>query len=495
MLEESKNTRYSKFLLQNIFQEKWEDVFLIDGQSQKTFSYKDFFSLVIDTKKKLEKLELKRNDVIAISASNSLYLIALYFASLLLSLKIVPIDPEKGTKEINEILSFIDYKILIYESVNIEQSIKNFPMQEFKSFDYRNDSNYDLEILNKIDFELPFLISFTSGSTGTPKGVVHSFGNLIKSALAFNKKFNFDDSNVFYHNLPMTYMAGILNLFILPLISKSRIVLGNRFNISEIPKFWNLPIKYSANTFWFIPTILELLIKLDRGNDGIEYSKSNQILGLVATAPLLPETKIEFQQKYSIPLFESYGLTETLFVSTNQPGEDKTGSVGKLLDEVNINFLEDNEIIIQTPWMFFNYINFKKSNFLDGDYYRTGDIGKMVDSNLIITERKKDLIIKGGINLSPKKIEDYLKNYEFFNQCVILGIPDKFLGEKIVCFFILKNDDYLDTKLLNQNLCSNLGNVYQIDDFVKIKEIPLNTNGKINKVKIREVYLKAKNDS
>ena len=98
----------------------------------------------------------------------------------------------------------------------------------------------------------------------------------------------------------MSYIGGILNLIILPLISESKIVIDEKFSITKMKNFWEQPIKYSVNTFWFIPTILSLLLKIDRSNDGVEYSGKNNIIGLVGTASLQKDLKTNFQEKYSI---------------------------------------------------------------------------------------------------------------------------------------------------------------------------------------------------
>ena len=131
-------------------------------------------------------------------------------------------------------------------------------------------------------------------------------------------EFNFNDKSVFYHNLPMTHMAGFLNLIILPLVSGSKIIIDREFQASSIASFWDNPIKYGANVFWFVPVIIDLLVNLDRGDKGVNYFKSVRGIGCVGTAPLKYLSKCKFEEKYgNIKLYESYGLSETLFVSTN----------------------------------------------------------------------------------------------------------------------------------------------------------------------------------
>lgn len=480
-------------LLQNIFKAHWKEPFLFDGINNRTISYKDFFGSVLSYAKKLQEIGLDKNDTICILMPNSLDMIILYFSSLIMQITIVPIDPNKGRNDITEILESVNHKILISDEPKFENfSEKLLNISHFHSEDEKNSVEVkDLEVFSKIDYDKLFLITFTSGSTGTPKGVMHSFSSLIKSALALNKRFNFNDHNIFYHNLPMSYMAGILNLIILPFISSSKIVIGERFGINNVARFWDLPSIFSANTFWFIPTILELLIKLDRGTKGSDYSRKNNIIGCVGTAPLNNQTKIAFQNKYNIQLYESYGLSETLFVSTNFPYMDKENKVGPLLDDVEISHNKDGEILIRTPWMFLGYTNQEKENFIQNGMYLSGDLGEIDDDGFLgITGRKKDLIIKGGININPKKIEDFIRQYKIFNEYTILGFDDRYLGEKIVCFFVPNktNHSIEPQKRINPEIIAKMGREYTIDEFLEVNEIPKTTQGKINKPKLRELY-------
>ena len=344
--------------------------------------------------------------------------------------------------------------------------------------------------LDGLDYDQLSLITFTSGSTGIPKGVKHSIKNLVITAEAFGKEFGFGKENVFYHNLPMSYMAGVLNLFILPMVCGSSIVVGERFNILNIPNFWRFPSRYGVNTFWLIPAVLSMLMKLDRGREGIEYAKNRRIIGCVGTAPLSPALKTEFEGRYGIELFESYGLSETLFVSSAYPGVAKP-CVGKPLDGVRLDFASDGEILIDVPWMFLGYTNENSEEYISDGKYKSGDIGMIDNDGLLhITGRKKDLIKKGGLNLSPRKIEAEAELTGFFEECTIMGMPDRLLMEKVVCFYVPKaGTDIREAKrVTNGRIEKKLGRDYGIDEFVEIKEMPRNINGKIDKAALRKIY-------
>nr|WP_321496420.1 class I adenylate-forming enzyme family protein [uncultured Methanolobus sp.] len=480
--------------LKHIFMSNWEDYFLYDAINGNNYTYNSFFNSVVQYQTILKNKGIKKGDIICLLLSNSIELPILYFTSLIMQLTVVPIDTKKGYDEIKEILAQLGYKMVLHDNDVLVNDIATLVDTKTLANEYSSKIEIaveDLSIFENIDYNKPFLITFTSGSTGSAKGVVHSFRNLYLSAYYFNEGFNFDKNNIFYNNLPMTYMAGILNLFILPFICESKIVIDERFSISKIMRFWENPIKYSVNTFWFIPTILNLLLKLDRGNQGIEYSNKRNIIGCVGTAPLSNKTKLDFSKKYNIQLFESYGLSETLFISTNSPGKpQKSSSVGNLLHGINLDFCPDNEIAVDVPWMFLGYTNQETQNYFKNGKYLTGDLG-IIDENgfLSITGRKKDIIIRGGINLSPKKIEGIIESIDVFEDYVIIGLEDENLGEKTACFFVPSYEDYKNIlKKINKELVEKLGEAYHIDEFVRMNEIPKNINGKIDKIAIKKMY-------
>ena len=172
----------------------------------------------------------------------------------------------------------------------------------------------------------------------------------------------------------MAYMAGMLNTFIKPLIFGCKIVVGERLSVMMAMKFWEEIKKYKINTFWINPTFVSLLLKLDRNNIGIEYCKENNITIFCGTAALDKNLKEKFESKYHTPLYESYGLSETLFLSTNHPKNNQIGAVGEVLPSIKIDFIEE-EIAVTTPWTCLQY--FGQETFYKEKPFLTGDIGEI----------------------------------------------------------------------------------------------------------------------
>jgi long-chain acyl-CoA synthetase len=415
-------------VVKGIFRDNWDQEFIVDGLSGRKLKYKEFFAAAMNCSKWLGSLGIGKGDTVCVLLRNCLDHIVLYFAALISGAVISPIDPLKTEREIRDILSQLTYKLMIVdEGATYDGAVSLSGMGDV----YREGDRaiHELDVFMEVDYSDLYLITFTSGSTGIPKGVMHSAGNLMLTAIRFAERFEFDRRNVFLHNLPMSYMSGILNQIFLPFVCGGRIVVGERFSVTSVMRFWDIPIRYSVNTLWIIPTILRMLLKLDRGAEGREYAKANEIIACVGTAPLDDPTKAAFEKEYNIKVYESYGLSETLFNTTNYPMAARKDSVGKPLKDVKITFSQDGEAAIKVPWMFLGYL--RAENNLEAGRFRSGDIGEMdKDGYIFITGRKKDLIIKGGVNISPKRIEDQLSN--MLGETAVIGIKEDEKEESVV---------------------------------------------------------------
>ena len=130
----------------------------------------------------------------------------------------------------------------------------------------------------------------------------------------------------------MAYMAGFYNLIFLPFVAQASVVIGETFSPRQALDFWKYPIHYGVNAWWLVPTMLSILLKLDRDQKGADYCARSVKKFFVGTAPLPVPLRRAFEDKYRIALYESYGLSETLLISAVS---DETlsidGSVGRVL--------------------------------------------------------------------------------------------------------------------------------------------------------------------
>lgn len=410
---------------------------------------------------------------IVVRENNSLELLVLYFAAMFAGKVIIPIDPEKEESEVRDIL-------------NLHSTSAYFEIGKIKLIVSDLDARNANEVLEweKVDFDREYLITYTSGSTGVPKGVKHNLYNLFSTAIEFGTLMKYNSSTVMGHCMPMTYMAGILNTIIKPYIMGGTIVVLPRFSMQMAFKFWKYVESEGINTLWLSPTMLRIANMIDKRGEMREYFSSSKMKISVGTAPLDASLRNDFEKKYGVRLYQSYGLSETLFISTEVLEEiESKNTVGHLLPSVKLHYAPDGEIQIEVPWMFLGYTNVDTGEYMSGNRYLSGDLGDVIDGNLIISGRKKELIVKGGYNINPRDIEKCIIDNGFASECAV--VPVKIKGEEMIVACAVESFP-LTNAIVNDKITAVLGKHYRVDFLETMKTLPKNLNGKIDKPTIKK---------
>jgi len=425
----------------------------------------------------VELYALQEKEEIAVVWENSKELLVMYFACMISNTKIIPIDPQKAKPEVDAILHNHAGIIALWEADKKDVSFVQM-LEDAKI----------IELIQSIDLEKPYMITYTSGSTGQAKGVIHCLYSLFLAGDVFGRATGYSKDSRVCHTMPMTYMAGILNTIFMPLVMESQIVIFPRFSVMTAVTFWREVEKHQVNTFWLSPSMLNILMTVDRKGKAADYLSRTKTLFCIGTAPLYPQVKEAFEQKYGVELLPSYGLSETLFIATKVKGvQPEVSSVGAVLPMVDLQFADAEEIYLDVPWMFLGYSNENTAEYFDGKYYKSGDLGEIRDGQLYITGRKKDLIIRGGMNISPKQIEEVLLSTEDVMECCVSSVVQD-NEERVIAWCKVKaSSDNLATSL-NAIIVERLGRTYRVDQFVWVNEIPKNLNGKVDKEVLKKAW-------
>ena len=478
--------------------------FLIDANTGEKLTYDEFYKQSCATAVYLQDLGLKKGDYLAILANNSVELAKLYFGCLYAGIVTIPINPLLSKDEIDYIVLRSNAKALVF-TVQTEKLInktdidrKGMNLISLTSIG-SNQLMGDFVPFNNISETDLMTIVYTSGTTAKPRGVIHSISSMIQNACLFNEKLGITEKNRFYNILSMTYLGGYYNLLVLPYLAGSSVVLSEAFNARSALNFWLQAKKYAVNTLWLVPTIMSILLEMDRGKESIEYCREKVVLTLAGTAPLPVRLRKEFENKYGVNVFENYGLSETFFISSNTPADLVVdGSVGRIFPglEVRIEKNQDEgEIYVNSPYLMNGYYNPELGEIEKisrNESFPTGDIGILNSQGyLFITGRKKDLIIRGGINISPAAIEEIFYQHPAILECAVVGVPHQIYGEEIAAVVRLK--DKSDFKKVKTELIKlgkdKLGSVKQPGYIVEIDKFPLSSSGKIQKNKVRELLV------
>ena len=413
---------------------------------------------------------------IFVCADNSAELVILYFAGLFSGKILIPIDPEKESGEIRRIRE-LHPKAVFWDNDEVHKIV---------SASGHMGESFSRLLWDGIDFEKPFLITYTSGSTGTPKGVRHTASNLFLSAYEFGVMLKYDRHTVMGHCMPMTYMAGILNTIIMPYLMGGCIAVFPRFSMKSAFSFWENIKKSSVNTLWLSPTMLRIANMMDKRATMKEYLHENNVKISVGTAPLDKNLRDEVEEKYGIRLYQSYGLSETLFISSEILEEQVSKhTVGRLLPSVKMNSSEDGELQIGVPWMFLGYTNEDTSLYMKDGFYLTGDLGRFdEEGNLVIVGRKKEIIVRGGYNINPRDIENKILELENISECSVTSALIR--GEEMVACCYVADKEYSITDIKDM-IVSALGKHCKVDFLEHMRTLPKNLNGKVDKHAITKI--------
>lgn len=275
----------------------------------------------------------------------------------------------------------------------------------------------------------------SSGTTGLPKTVVHMRSSLWANAIEFNHQVGVDERTNLYHCFPLDYMAGYLNTVLCPLLAGGRVVIGPRFNPVN---FWEIPLREGCNTMWLAPTMAEALIRMVRDKQEAKEIGERFRAIFSGTAPLRPDLRQRWLETFGIPLRNSYGTSELLIISvqnSNQAArlEDNCGSPLACRNPECVN----GELVLESGVRAVGYRvggEIIPLPSVEGGKIRTGDLCDLSGGIVRITGRIKDIIIRGGENIDPVRIENCIRDLPGVTDVAVLGKPHSFWGESVSAF-------------------------------------------------------------
>ena len=483
--------------------------FLFFPEENLEFTYDEFYNEYKKISYILLKNKIKKKDKISIIFYNDSQFLKTYFAALSLGVIVIPINPDLSYDEINFIVKNSYSKICIY-SKKIAFKIKKknrkyISYEKFFNLKKFNFSTYSKKKIEKVNISDEAIIIYTSGTTGNPKGVVLTHGNIIADAFAISSNFKFNDNTRTLCILPMFHNNGQIITFFAPLYAGGSTVIST--GKTNLYNFWSYVCKFNVTWTSIMASILSILLS-------IKKEKINSSLkGIICGGQILNnEVRKNFEKRFKVNVFEGYGLTETTaYACLNRYPKSKRviGSIGKALQVNDMAIFNPNnftkmkngregEICIRGYNVAKYYHNLKKQNkksFFKG-WFRSGDYGKVDNKgNFYFSGRKDSMIIKGGENIYPREIENALYKNKDVQECAVIGIPDKYLGQNI-CAFIKTKNRKASTDDFYSKLTNHLGSfklpkeIYIISKLKKIREIPKGPTKKILYRKLRNYYEK-----
>ena len=490
-----------------------QKTFLIcPGKDSEQFTYSEFMTVVNQTSKFLIKSGLKKNDRISLIFHNSSEFLILYFAGLFCGLTIVPINPDLSSREMKYIIEDSNSKFIFYNHtleskiISIKNELNNISLVKtttIKELISSVDNKTDFE-QNEVSLYDTAVIIYTSGTTGNPKGVVLTHLNLLSDAMSISTWFKFNNETRCLCILPLFHNNGQITTLLAPLYAGgSTVIVKGKISLYA---FWDLVNEFKATWTSVMASILSILLSLPN-----EHKESNLSAILCGGQILTRSVQEQFESRFNVPIFEGYGLTETTSFSciNNFPAEKRiTGSIGKslatnemaILNEKNEEVGEniEGEICIRGYNVANGYLGDLEKNrpFRDG-WFHSGDYGrKDSDENFYFHGRQDSLIIKGGENIYPAEIENILYSHPDIEECAVIGIPHKLLGEDVCSFIKIKKESNISENELKEFYKNKIADykkpkkIIVINNLDDLPEIPKGPTKKILYRKLRDYYKK-----
>lgn len=457
--------------------------------------------------KHLKEMGLEKGQSVGIAGHNSLGNCLAFLGICYGGFLATPLNLVSGEKALQYVVKHSEVKLIITNPdccglikkviKNSEENVSLIGLDPSKGPIFKNmkinrkiqkDPNY---IIQSTD---PTLLMYTSGTTGNPKGVLLSHSNLIAAGSNVHKAHNLTTSDIAMCVLPIYHINGLCVTILGTVVSASELVMPFKFSLS---KFWDDIERYSCTWFSAVPTLFSYLLN---DKTAIFTKKPKLKFARSASAPLSPDIHVRFEKRFSVPIIETMGLTETgaqILSNPMPPKRRKIGSPGKPIgNEIMIGDYNQNpvsngtmgEILVRGKNVMLGYLKQPKESaktITKEGWLRTGDIGYAdSDGFIFVKARIKELIIKGGENISPREIDEVLLEHKCILEAGAFAVPCKNYGHKPEACVILKEGMFESEKNLRAFCVKRLG-AFKAPSKIHIqKELPKGPSGKIQRLKL-----------
>ncbi|MDA7457082.1 AMP-binding protein [Candidatus Pelagibacter ubique] len=455
----------------------------------------------------VNKKKLKKKSIICTLTENSLSSIQLMLGIMYSGMVQVPLNLVAGEDQLAYIIEHSESKIIFSTKNNIELAEKiikkvstKIELVEIDKNNFLEEINNDFHVLDsEINKEDNALLMYTSGTTGKPKGVMLSHENLLHGGKNVMISHELTSTDKALCVLPLYHINGLIVTVMGPLVSQSSLILCEKFSASN---FWKYISQFKCTWFSVVPTIISALINKYSKEEFDSLDTSSIRFGRSASAALAPETHRNFEEKFNIQMIETMGLTEScapILANPLPPKKIKYGSPGipygndvTILDN-DFNEAKRNnigQICVKGKNVMKEYyknpIETKKS-FYKG-WFLTGDLGLMDDEDFVFVRgRIKELIIKGGENISPREIDDVLYQHPKILEAAAFSVECSHYGEKIEAGVVLKDKEIVSEEELLKHCIGSLGKYKSPNKIHFFKELPKGSSGKIQRLKIKDI--------
>ncbi|KUP06351.1 O-succinylbenzoic acid--CoA ligase [Bacillus coahuilensis m2-6] len=407
---------------------------------EQTLTFFELYERVSQTAGKLAKLGVKQGEHIGVLSKNQLDFAILLYSLQHIGAISVLINTRLSAAEINFQLTEAKINRMILDHAFLQYRDQlEVPTVLFSELDQTEENNLFKE-MDYFQMEDVCSMMFTSGTTGNPKAVQQSYQNHWWSAIGSALNLGLSEKDTWMCAVPLFHISGY-SILIKSMVYGMHVRLYHQFNPSQI----NQDIVEEKGSILSVVTTMATQL-LDEIRESSYPSSFRCMLLGGGPAPL---SILEACKRKNIPVYQTYGMTETASQIVTLAPEDsmrKLGSAGKPLFPCEVKIMKDNnqalpfeegEICVKGPNVTKGYYFHPKANeeSFVGDWFYTGDIGLMDEEGyLYILDRRSDLIISGGENIYPAEIENVLIQHPNIEDAGVVGMKNNRWGEVPVAY-------------------------------------------------------------
>ena len=472
------------------------------GTITEQITYVELLERVTAAAAELKNLGLVKGDRIALAFRNSPALLIWSWAAWASGIVTVPMDTKRDTPELYEYkINLNKAKVLILERGIQAAKLPGVRIKVHTEFAATENSTVAWEK----GLSHQALVLFTSGTTGHPKGAMLSLENLLVNAEGIREWLRITSDDTFLVSLPLHHINST-TFCLSALFAGATIAIPPSYSNSH---FWQQTAKTGAT----ITSVVQSIV-FDQLHREKEFQALKDKVRLtriqIGSAPVLAQSVQEFKKKFGIPLYQGYGQTETALRVTGVPMDISNELYENLVEENAIGTPmqwadlqvsndegkmlgegEEGELVVKGAAVMEGYLG-REPAFRDG-YFLTGDIGmyKIIDGRkyYYLKGRKKEIIIKGGVNVSPVAVENALQRISsHIEQVHVVAVPDERYGEEAGAVISWKEGIDVEAAKRQLKTALLLGSpyisTYETPKYIAslpVSELPMTSTGKVQR--------------
>ncbi len=506
-----------------------------DDESPRWYTYAEFASLIVRVAGLLaERFGIGQGDSVATLTINQPLTVAIYFAAWRLGARVVPVNPAEADDRVGYIAGNSEVKVLIahagcrkdFAGVDglLDRSVQRAFVRDGEEAVHDSLSQWtDFRAaldgyssprspLPEVSWDREALVVYTSGTTGNPKGVVLTQKQLFADAWAIGAWHGIDEHTVMMNVLPIHHVNGTVVTLLAPAFVGASVIVNKRFRSGG---FWRKLEQHDVQIVSVVPTLLQFLLESDE--PFVKEKLSNFRHFICGAGPLSVELARDFQDRFGFKIVHGYGLSETVcyscFLPTELPWHEHNKwmyehgfpSIGApiAVNEMSIHdaggkTLADGqrgEIVIRGHNIMNCYSRNPKANaeaFAHG-WFRSGDEGFKLRGDdgkdyYFISGRIKELIIRGGINISPFEIDEVLMSMDGVRVGLAVGFDNRYYGEEVGAYVQLQPGVTVSEDDVMKHCREKLGASKCPKVVLFGDDIPVTSTGKYQRGKLKHLF-------